>query len=96
VEKRRGRLSLPDSYLSPELIPKPLKPAFVDHFVELLSVGVEFEAELTNLVLLDFNVDGGLCPSLKLAQWFSGSGIGSSERIVAGGGCEAKSVNAEE
>jgi hypothetical protein len=82
---RRGRPSSMDFDFIPELIPEPVEPAFVDHFVELLSVGVEFEARLTNLILLDFNIDSGqvaaqdehadsIRHSLKVSYSFSGIG----------------------
>jgi hypothetical protein len=39
------------------LIPKPLKPALVDHLVEFFPVRVKFEASLADFVLLNLNVD---------------------------------------
>ncbi len=41
AERMRDELSSRGCGFIPELIPKPLKPAFVNHLVELLSVGAE-------------------------------------------------------
>ena len=44
---------------TPELIPEPPEPAFVDHLLEFFPVRVDFQASLADLVLLDFNIDSG-------------------------------------
>jgi len=45
--------------LAPELVPKSLEAALVDHLVEFFPIWVEFEAPLPNFVLLDLDVDSG-------------------------------------
>jgi hypothetical protein len=82
---------------TPELIPPPLKPPFVNHLVKRLAVGVEFEAELADLVLLDFDIDGrqiaaedeyadSIRHPLKVSHSLSRTGNGPSARILAARG----------
>jgi hypothetical protein len=52
-----GLVAIAISLLLSKLIPKSLKSAFVNHFVELFLIRVEFEAVFSDFIFLYLDVD---------------------------------------